>query len=51
MKVRISFSFLIRNDFCHVENCAALQGIAFIKDPTGYWIEILSSSGMRDFAA
>jgi len=26
----------------------AMKGLAFIKDPDGYWIEILSSSGLRD---
>ena len=25
-----------------------MKGLAFIKDPDGYWIEILSSSGLRD---
>jgi len=24
-----------------------MKGIAFIKDPDGYWIEILSATGMR----
>jgi lactoylglutathione lyase len=24
-----------------------MKGIAFIKDPDGYWIEILSPTGMR----
>jgi len=32
-----------------MRTCA--QGIAFIKCPDGYWIEILSPNGMRDFAA
>ena len=25
-----------------------MKGLAFIKDPDGYWIEILSSTGLRD---
>ena len=25
-----------------------MKGLAFIRDPDGYWIEILSSSGLRD---
>ncbi|MEQ9451770.1 MAG: lactoylglutathione lyase [Pseudomonadales bacterium] len=25
-----------------------MKGLAFIQDPDGYWIEILSSSGLRD---
>lgn len=25
-----------------------MKGLAFIKDPDGYWVEILSSSGLRD---
>jgi len=25
-----------------------MKGLGFIKDPDGYWIEILSSSGLRD---
>ena len=25
-----------------------MKGLAFIKDPDGYWIEILSSGGLRD---
>lgn len=26
----------------------AMKGLAFIKDPDGYWIEILSGAGLRD---
>ncbi len=26
----------------------AMKGLAFIKDPDGYWIEILSGKGLRD---
>ena len=26
----------------------AMKGLAFVKDPDGYWIEILSASGLRD---
>lgn len=26
----------------------AMKGLAFVKDPDGYWIEILSGSGLRD---
>ena len=25
-----------------------MKGLAFIKDPDGYWIEILSATGLRD---
>ncbi len=25
-----------------------MKGLAFVKDPDGYWIEILSSTGLRD---
>jgi len=25
-----------------------MKGLAFIKDPDGYWIEILSPSGLSD---
>ena len=25
-----------------------MKGLAFIRDPDGYWVEILSSSGLRD---
>jgi lactoylglutathione lyase len=25
-----------------------MKGLAFIKDPDGYWVEILSSAGLRD---
>jgi lactoylglutathione lyase len=25
-----------------------MKGLAFIRDPDGYWIEILSPSGLRD---
>jgi len=26
----------------------SMKGLAFIRDPDGYWIEILSPSGLRD---
>ena len=26
----------------------AMKGLAFVKDPDGYWIEILSAGGLRD---
>jgi lactoylglutathione lyase len=26
----------------------AMKGLAFIRDPDGYWIEVLSGSGLRD---
>ena len=26
----------------------SMKGIAFVKDPDGYWIEILSGDGLRD---
>ena len=33
-------------DFVKRPNDGAMKGIAFIKDPDGYWIEILSPNGM-----
>jgi lactoylglutathione lyase len=27
-----------------------MKGLAFIRDPDGYWIEILSSRGLRDLS-
>jgi len=29
-------------------NDGNMKGLAFIKDPDGYWIEILSATGLRD---
>ena len=29
----------------------AMKGLAFIKDPDGYWIEVLSPHGLRDIIA
>ena len=29
----------------------AMKGLAFVKDPDGYWIEILSATGLRDLIA
>lgn len=29
-------------------DAGAMKGLAFVKDPDGYWIEILSGSGLRD---
>ena len=26
----------------------SMKGLAFVKDPDGYWIEVLSSNGLRD---
>ena len=26
----------------------SMKGLAFVKDPDGYWIEILSGAGLRD---
>lgn len=33
-------------DFIKRPNDGAMKGLAFIKDPDGYWIEILSPNGM-----
>lgn len=40
----------------HLDNCAShlslisgkMRGIAFIKDPDGYWIEILTNAPVKD---
>ncbi|MEM8497146.1 MAG: lactoylglutathione lyase [Pseudomonadota bacterium] len=34
-------------EFVKRPNDGAMQGLAFIKDPDGYWIEILSTNGME----
>lgn len=33
-------------EFVKKPNDGKMRGIAFIKDPDGYWIEILSAKGM-----
>ncbi len=35
-------------DFVKRPDDGTMKGLAFIKDPNGYWIEILSSRGLRD---
>ncbi len=35
-------------DFVKRPDDGTMKGLAFIKDPDGYWIEILSSRGLRD---
>ena len=35
-------------DFVKRPDDGNMKGLAFIRDPDGYWIEILSSSGLRD---
>jgi lactoylglutathione lyase len=35
-------------DFVKRPDDGSMKGLAFIKDPDGYWIEILSSTGLRD---
>ena len=35
-------------DFVKRPDEGNMKGLAFVKDPDGYWIEILSSSGLRD---
>lgn len=35
-------------EFVKRPNDGQMKGIAFIKDPDGYWIEILSPNGMRE---
>ena len=35
-------------EFVKRPNDGNMKGLAFIKDPDGYWIEILSSNGLRD---
>jgi len=29
----------------------SMKGLAFVKDPDGYWIEILSGEGLADIVA
>lgn len=36
-------------EFVKRPNDGGMKGIAFIKDPDGYWIEILSASALRPF--
>lgn len=36
-------------EFVKTPDGGTMKGIAFIKDPDGYWIEILSPKGVRDF--
>ncbi|WP_142848445.1 lactoylglutathione lyase [Telmatospirillum sp. J64-1] len=38
-------------EFVKRPNDGKMKGIAFIKDPDGYWIEILSPNGMASIAA
>ncbi|MFK7740514.1 MAG: lactoylglutathione lyase [Planctomycetota bacterium] len=35
-------------EFVKRPDAGAMKGLGFIKDPDGYWIEILSSKGLRD---
>jgi len=35
-------------DYVKKPDDGAMKGLAFIKDPDGYWIEILSSQGLSD---
>ena len=35
-------------DFIKRPDDGTMKGLGFIKDPDGYWVEILSSSGLRD---
>ena len=35
-------------EFVKRPNEGSMKGLAFIRDPDGYWIEILSPSGLRD---
>lgn len=35
-------------EFVKRPDAGAMKGLAFIKDPDGYWIEILSGNGLRD---
>ena len=35
-------------DFVKRPDDGSMKGLAFIKDPDGYWVEILSSTGLRD---
>jgi lactoylglutathione lyase len=35
-------------DYVKRPDDGSMKGLAFIKDPDGYWIEILSSDGLRD---
>lgn len=35
-------------EFVKRPDAGVMKGLAFIKDPDGYWIEILSGNGLRD---
>jgi lactoylglutathione lyase len=35
-------------DFVKRPDAGAMKGLAFIRDPDGYWIEVLSGPGLRD---
>ena len=35
-------------DYVKRPDAGAMKGLAFIRDPDGYWIEILSGAGLRD---
>lgn len=35
-------------DFVKRPDDGAMKGLAFVRDPDGYWVEILSSKGLRD---
>ena len=35
-------------EFVKRPNEGAMKGLAFIKDPDGYWIEIVSGPSLRD---
>ena len=37
-------------DFQKTPDAGSMKGLAFIKDPDGYWIEILNSKAARSFA-
>lgn len=34
-------------EFKKTPDGGSMKGVAFIKDPDGYWIEILSSEGLK----
>ena len=38
-------------DFQKRPSDGSMKGIAFVKDPDGYWIEVLNAKASRGFAA
>ena len=38
-------------EFSKTPNSGGMKGLAFVKDPDGYWIEILSGDGLAKIVA